>query len=80
MTLGYSPAMLQHIIDEALVWAIRDGRRELNWKDIQQARITEEIGIAQPVAYTEKERDIIATHEAGHAVAAYLNRRARSRK
>lgn len=72
MTLGYSPAMLEHVLDEALVWAIRDGRRELNWRDIQRARITEEIGLGQPVAYTTGERDLIATHEAGHAVAAYL--------
>ncbi|MDQ3958518.1 MAG: AAA family ATPase, partial [Actinomycetota bacterium] len=72
MTLGYSPAMLEHVLDEALVWAIRDDRRELNWRDIQQARLTQEIGLAQPVAYTDRERDLIATHEAGHAVAAYL--------
>ncbi|HYP21958.1 MAG TPA: AAA family ATPase, partial [Actinomycetota bacterium] len=72
MTLGYSPAMLEHVLDEALVWALRDDRRELNWRDVQRARLTQEIGIAQPVAYTERERDLIATHEAGHAVAAYL--------
>ncbi|MDQ4026249.1 MAG: AAA family ATPase [Actinomycetota bacterium] len=72
MTLGYSPAMLEHILDEALVWALRDDRRELNWRDVQRARLTQEIGLAQPVAYTERERDLIATHEAGHAVAAYL--------
>ncbi|MDQ3987278.1 MAG: AAA family ATPase [Actinomycetota bacterium] len=72
MTLGHTPAMLEHILDEALVWAIREGRRELTWRDIQRARLSEEIGLAQPVAYTDRERDIIATHEAGHAVAAYL--------
>jgi cell division protease FtsH len=72
MTLGYSPAMLEHILDEALVWAIREGRRQLDWRDVQRARLSEEIGLAQPVAYTERERDLIATHEAGHAVAAYL--------
>jgi ATP-dependent Zn protease len=72
MSLGYSPAMLEHILDESLVWAIRDGRRELNWRDVQRARLSEEIGLAHPVAYTDKEKDIIATHEAGHAVAAYL--------
>jgi cell division protease FtsH len=72
MTLGYSPAMLEHILDEALVWAIREGRKELTWKDVQRARLSEEIGLAQPVAYTDRERDLIATHEAGHAVAAYL--------
>jgi cell division protease FtsH len=73
MTLGYTPAMLEHVLDEALVWAIREGRRELNWRDVQRARLSEEIGIAQPVAYTDRERELIATHEAGHAVAAYLN-------
>jgi cell division protease FtsH len=72
MTLGYTPAMLEHVLDEALVWAIRDGRRELTWRDIQRARLSEEIGLAQPVAYTDHERELIATHEAGHAVAAYL--------
>ena len=72
MTLGYTPAMLEHVLDEALVWALRDGRRELSWRDIQRARLSEEIGLAQPVAYTEQERRLIATHEAGHAVAAYL--------
>ena len=72
MTLGYTPATLEHVLDEALVWALRDDRRELNWRDVQRARLTQEIGIAQPVAYTERERDLIATHEAGHAVAAYL--------
>ncbi len=77
MTLGYTPAMLEHVLDEALVWAIRDGRRELNWKDIQRARLTQEIGLAQPVCYTDAERNLIATHEAGHAVAAYLCARQR---
>jgi cell division protease FtsH len=72
MTLGYTPAMLEHVLDEAIVWAIRDGRREITWRDVQRARLTEEIGLGQPVAYTEHEREIIATHEAGHAAAAYL--------
>ncbi|MDQ3619384.1 MAG: AAA family ATPase [Actinomycetota bacterium] len=72
MTLGYTPAMLEHILDEGLVWAIREDRRELSWRDVQRARLSEEIGIAQPVAYTDNERVLIATHEAGHAVAAFM--------
>ena len=72
MTLGYTPAMLEHICDEALVWALRDGRNELTWRDIQRARLSEEIGLGQPVAYTDHERELIASHEAGHAVAAHL--------
>ncbi|MDP9227151.1 MAG: AAA family ATPase, partial [Actinomycetota bacterium] len=72
MTFGYTPAMLEHVLDEGLVWAIRDGRRQMTWRDIQRARLSEEIGLAQPVAYTARERNLIATHEAGHATAAYL--------
>ena len=72
MTLGYSPAMLEHVLDEAIVWALRDGRRAFNWRDVQRARLTEEIGLGQPTAYTTQERELIATHEAGHAVAAFL--------
>ncbi|MDQ1392349.1 MAG: cell division protease FtsH [Acidimicrobiaceae bacterium] len=72
MTLGYSPVMIEHLFDEALVWALRRGAEHLNWDDIQQAKMTEEIGLAQPVAYTEAERRTIATHESGHATVAYL--------
>jgi ATP-dependent Zn protease len=72
MTFGYSPVMLEHLLDEALVWAIRRGADRLNWDDVQQARMTEELGLKQPVEYTEAERRAIATHEAGHATVAYL--------
>ncbi|HVM09632.1 MAG TPA: AAA family ATPase [Acidimicrobiales bacterium] len=72
MTLGYSPVMLEHLLDEALVWALRRGADALDWNDIQQARMTEELGLKQPVEYTEAERRAIATHEAGHATVAHL--------
>ena len=72
MTAGYSPVMLEHLLDEALVWALRRGADRLSWNDIQQAKMTEEIGLAQPVEYTEAERRTIATHEAGHATVAWL--------
>jgi ATP-dependent Zn protease len=72
MTFGYSPVMIEHLLDEALVWALRRGADRLSWNDIQQARMTEELGLKQPVEYTEPERRAIATHEAGHATVAYL--------
>lgn len=72
MTAGYSPVMIEHILDEALVWALRRGANRLSWHDLQQAKMTEEIGLAQPVEYTEAERRSIATHEAGHATVAWL--------
>ena len=72
MTSGYTPVMIEHVLDEALVWALRRGADRLNWADVQNAKMTEEIGLAQPVEYTEAERRTIATHEAGHATVAWL--------
>jgi ATP-dependent Zn protease len=72
ITLGYSPVMIEHLFDEALVWALRDGRESMDWTDVHQAKMTEEIGLKQPVEYTDDERRTIATHESGHAVVAYL--------
>jgi ATP-dependent Zn protease len=44
----------------------------MGWRDIESARLTLEVGLGQPVGYTEHEKRLIATHEAGHATAAYL--------
>jgi ATP-dependent Zn protease len=71
-TFGYSPVMLEHLFEEALVWALRGGREQMGWEDVQKARMTEELGLAQPVMYTEAERRTIATHEAGHATVAHF--------
>ena len=72
MTAGYSPVMIEHLFDEGLVWALRDGRPAMGWADVQQAKFTEEIGLKQPVEYTEAEKRRIASHEGGHAVVAHL--------
>jgi len=69
---SYSPVMIEHLFDEALVNAVRRGKKTMSWKDVERARLTEEVGLGQPVAYTEHEKRLIATHEAGHATAAYL--------
>jgi cell division protease FtsH len=73
LTFGYTPVMIEHLLDEALIWALRAGRDGMRWADINQAKLSEEIGLKQPVAYTPLEKEMVATHEAGHAVAAYLS-------
>jgi cell division protease FtsH len=72
MTAGYSPVMIEHLFDEGLVWALRDERSAMTWADVQQAKFTEEIGLKQPVEYSDDEKLRIATHEGGHAVVAHL--------
>ena len=72
ITHGYTPVMIEHLLDEALINAVRRGAPAMSWRDVEQARLVEEIGMGQPVGYTVHEKKLIATHEAGHATAAYL--------
>ena len=71
-TMGYTPASLERLFDEALLFALRDGRNRLGVDDLRKARMDIEIGLAEPTEYTAEERETIAVHESGHAVVAYL--------
>ncbi len=72
ITQEYSPALLERMLDDALIQALRDGRRSMCWADVEEARLVLEVGLGQPVAYTDHEKRLIATHEAGHATMAWL--------
>ena len=72
VTQGYTPVMIEHLMDEALVSALRRGATTMSWADLEHARMIEEVGLGQPVAYTAHEKALIATHEAGHATVAWL--------
>ncbi len=71
-TLGYTPAALERLFDEALLIALRHKRDRLSLEDLWQARTDTELGLPEPVDSPEHERDTIAIHEAGHATVAYL--------
>ncbi|HEY0119473.1 MAG TPA: AAA family ATPase [Cellulomonas sp.] len=71
-TNGWTPVMVEHLLDEALVNALRRGARSMSFEDVEHARITEMVGIGHPVSYTPDELRLIATHEAGHATTAWL--------
>jgi cell division protease FtsH len=72
ITIGYSPVMIENLFDEGLVNAVRRGDTQMTYTDVEQARLSIEVGTGQPVEYTDHERRLIATHEAGHATMAYL--------
>lgn len=72
LTTGYTPARMENLFDEALVEALRRGCRSMNRRDVHAARLVADVGLGQPVAYTDHEARLIATHEAGHAVVAHL--------
>jgi cell division protease FtsH len=72
ITIGYSPVMIENLFDEGLVNAVRRGEAAMSYADLEQARLSIEVGTGQPVEYTAHERRLIATHEAGHATLAWL--------
>jgi ATP-dependent Zn protease len=71
-TFGYTPVMLEHLFDEALLVALRNGRDAMRVSDVYEAKLAEEVGLKQAVAYSDEERKAVATHEAGHATVAYF--------
>jgi cell division protease FtsH len=72
VTQGYSPVQIEHLMDEALINAVRRDGAGMSWSDLEHARMVTQVGLGQPVGYTAHEQELIATHEAGHAVSAYL--------
>lgn len=74
-TVGYSPARIKNVINEALIFALQNGREALNWDDLWQAKLTDEIGLKQPVKYSAWQKEKTAIHEAGHAVVSHALQR-----
>jgi ATP-dependent Zn protease len=70
-TVNYSPAQIKHVVNEAVVHAVWNGRDAITYDDFRWALETYEWGLRMPVlgmTYNDKRR--LAYHEAGHAVAA----------
>ncbi|MED1721305.1 AAA family ATPase [Brevibacillus parabrevis] len=72
-TIGYSPAQIKHIVNEAVVIAHQRGAQSASYEDFRVAMETYEWGLKQPLrSMSEDEKRNVAYHEAGHAVAQYL--------
>src|ERR1700686_4191888 len=76
-TVNYTPAQIKHIVNEAVVHAVWNGRDAIDYADFRWALETYEGGLRMPelgMTYADKKRP--AYHEAGHAVAlVYLYKR-----
>jgi len=75
LTAGYTPVRIEKLLDEALIIALRGGRKIMSVTDVLQAQLVTEVGVAQEMGYHPDERRRIAIHEAGHALTAVLTRR-----
>jgi len=72
-TAGYTPASLMTAITkDAVRMAIFDGRDAVNQRDIDLAFQEQAMGLENPIEEMEEDqREQVAYHEAGHAIAVY---------
>ena len=68
-TVGFSGADLENLLNEAALLAVRRGKKEISMAEIDEATDRVLMGPAKKSKkYTEKERQMVAHHEAGHVV------------
>jgi len=71
-TPHYSGARLEKIANEAAILAAREGKDFIEMKDFWHAKDREDMGIERHMQVSDKEREITACHEAGHALVGVL--------
>ena len=68
-TVGFSGADLENLLNEAALLAVRFNKKAISMAEIDEAHDRVMMGPAKKTKkYTEKEKRIVAYHEAGHAV------------
>lgn len=72
LTVGNSPADITNIIREAALIAVRNKKEIISMKEISEAYDRVEMGIKHKIVFLQSEREKIAYHEAGHAIAMYF--------
>src|SRR6266540_2003505 len=71
-TAGLTGAELENIANEAAIFAGRSSQKSIRQSDFEDAMERVVAGLQQKKVVTEKERRILAYHEAGHAIMSHL--------
>ncbi len=72
-TPGFSGADLENMVNEAALLAARDGATEVGMEQLEKAKDKVMMGAERrSMIITEKEKEITAFHEAGHALMAWI--------
>jgi cell division protease FtsH len=72
LTVGFSGAELQNLMNEAAIYAARDGRTGITRLDIDNSYEKVTIGLPKIREVDEDTKRLIAYHEAGHAIMGVL--------
>lgn len=71
-TTGFSGADLSNLVNEAALTAARHNRKEILPGDFEEALDKILLGTAKAGLMNPKEREVVAYHEAGHAIVAHF--------
>ena len=75
MTPNASGAVVKDIVNEALISAMRSGRKAIEWTDMLVAKRYKEFGPSEGVEYVPYEQHSVAVHESCHALVAWRLRK-----
>jgi cell division protease FtsH len=71
-TTGMTGAQLANALNEAAIIAGRAGKTQIHRAEVDEALLRQSVGSQQSLLLSEKERRVIAYHEAGHALCGKL--------
>jgi cell division protease FtsH len=71
-TVGFSGADLKNLVNEAVLMAARKNKKNVSQDDFEDGRDKIILGLAREDLINEKEKEVIACHEAGHTLVALL--------
>jgi len=71
-TVGLTGADIRNLVNEAALWATRQGKDKVDMSDFEYARDKILMGPKREEVLTGKEKSMTAYHEAGHALLAWL--------
>lgn len=72
LTVGNSPADIANLVRESALIAVRNKKEAISMKEITEAYDRVEMGIKHKIVFSQSDREKIAYHEAGHAIAMYF--------
>lgn len=67
-TVGFSGADLANMLNEAAILAAREGKKEISPADLEEAATKVKMGPQRKRMQSERDRNLAAYHEAGHAM------------
>ncbi len=72
-TVGFSGADIENVMNESAIMAVKNGRKSILQEDMENAVEKVSLGPARKSRrITKEEREIIAYHEVGHAIAGHF--------